>query len=226
MTDFNVAPSADKLFLRDYDSKAATRLVYPTLPYPESMRIRTIFVNYASNTHSLVRVTRGLAAQMFGFTLHYGAMTRAEFSPIETFLERQRGRYKTFLFQPSPVYLTPQGTVAGSTPLVDGNGQAGEVVRVRGCAASTLVLKAGDFLRFANHAKVYKAVEDARSDAAGEMSIQISPPLMATISDGEEAKISGLAFTVAQNGDVRETELNAPNVFLFDVDLVEVPKNG
>lgn len=226
MTNFTVSPTADGLLLRDYVAQAKTKLALPTTPYPERMTVRSVHSNYVSMSHSLIRITRGIGAHLWLFTLRYGPMTRAEFSPIEAFLESQRGRYRTFLFQPTPVYLTPQGTIAGSTPVVDGASQTGEAVRIRGLAASTTVLRAGDFLRFANHAKVYKAVEDVRSSSTGYAVVQLVPPLMASLADGEAININSPPFTVAQNNDTREFEIGSPGQFVFDVELIEVPKNG
>lgn len=226
MTNFTVAPPADGVLLRDYVAQTKTQLAFPLTPYPERMTVRSVHANYVSVSHSMIRITRGIGTHRWLFMLRYGPMTRAEFSAIEAFLEAQRGRYRTFLFKPSPVYLTPQGTIAGSTPVVDGASQSGEAVRIRGLAASTTVLRAGDFLRFANHAKVYKAVQDVKSSSTGFAVVQLAPPLMGSLADGEAITIDSPPFTVAQNNDTREFEIGAPGQFMFDIELIEVPKNG
>lgn len=224
MTNFTVTPTPDGVLLLDGGTCTTARLAFPTTPTIDSIKLRSRTQAYVSVAHSFRRNVRSTGGQRWGFTVVYRKLTRDEFAPVMAYLERQRGQLRAFLFAPPLPLLTPRGTVAGSSPVVDGGAQSGEVLRVRGCAASTTVLKAGDFFRVSGHNKVYMATEDARSNSTGYMQIQMSPPLQATPNDGETVQISGVAFNMAQAADVREYELTAPTLYDFEVELMEAPE--
>jgi len=126
--------------------------------------------------------------------LHQGAWWEAEFqlpnlsawdaARWRAFLAGLRGVYGTFILSP---YADLEGA-GGGTPVVSGGSQTGSELNTAGWSASTLVLKAGDYVQFANELKVITA--DATSDVAGLATLDIWPPIRTSPADASSIAIN------------------------------------
>ena len=192
---------------------------FPTSPAPAAVTIRSLQPTLVSVAHSLQRQARSRGGQRWGFKLAWPNMRRADFAPLLAFALAQRGQFETFTLA-LPNLSTPLGTWAG-TPVVDGAGQSGRSVNLRGFTAGATV-KAGDFVKFFGHDKVYMATADAMAGGPGTIALAIEPALLAAPADGAAVTADGVAFTCAFAGDMHETTF-APGMFCtFEADLVEV----
>ena len=63
--------------------------------------------------------------------------------------------------------------------------------------STTGVLKAGDLIKFANDNKIYMVTADADSNASGEATVSIEPPLQDAVVDNEAVTVNKPSFTVA-----------------------------
>jgi hypothetical protein len=107
--------------------------------------------------------------------------------------------------------------------VVDGAGQTGRTVSIRGLTASqAAAAKAGDLLKFNGHTKVYMVTADAASNVSGIASVTIEPALITTITDGESVITSNVPFTVALASDSMDTNITPGVFYTLDIDLVEV----
>ena len=147
-------------------------------------------------------------------------MTRAQFAPIHAFVLKQRGQYESFQVVP-PVVNAGLGSPAG-TPLVNGADQTGRSVVTDGWNASITIFKAGDFLKFANHDKVYKVVTDATSDGSGDSTITIEPPLVTSPATDSAITYTSVPFTVALTSGIQEFATGTTGLFSFELDMEEV----
>ena len=147
-------------------------------------------------------------------------MTRAQFAPIDAFVMKQRGQYESFQVVP-PVLNAGLGSPAG-TPLVNGADQTGRSVVTDGWNASITIFKAGDFLKFANHDKVYKVVTDATSDGSGDSTITIEPPLVTSPATDSAITYTSVPFTVALTSGIQEFATGTTGLFSFELDMEEV----
>lgn len=153
--------------------------------------------------------------------------TWADFAPLWGFLLAQKGRAESFTYT-LPVSIAPaRGTWSG-TPVIDGGSQTGDSIDLDGFTLSdTGVAKAGDLIRFANHAKVYIVTADADADGAGAATVAIQPALMASPGDGSAVTVhkaaAGIGLQVALALD--DLELALPHCVRYglDVSLIEVP---
>jgi len=172
------------------------------------------------------RYARTLNAQRWMISLDFSHLTRARFAPIWAFLISQRGQYDTFQYVlPNPLY-TPQGS--GSGGAVNGNfgspaeQQTGRSVYTDGWSNSITVVKAGDFLKYASHTKVYMATADALSDSSGLAQLSFDPALVQAVSDGDAITLSSVPFTVSLARDELAFGLGVGSMFrLQQVQLVE-----
>jgi len=194
---------------------------FPTSPVPADIKVSSFTPTLVSETQSMKRQVRRRGGQRWAFEVNYPPMTRAEYAPVYAFCIAQRGQYETFTFIP-PVVSDPQGTATG-TPLVNGAQSAGDnTIVTDGWSNSITALKAGDFLKFSGHNKVYMVTADATSDGSGNATLTIEPPLMADVSDNEALTVGDVPFTVSLVNDTQEFSAGPPNIYEFNLQLIEI----
>lgn len=195
---------------------------FPSTPALKGLKITSLAPTFISTAHSLKRQARSRGGHRWLMEGEFPAMTRSEFAPVHAFAVAQRGQYETFTFVP-PEISSAQGVATG-TPLVDGASQTGRSVNTKGWTVDvTGILKAGDYIKFNGHAKVYMVTADADSDAGGLATLSIEPALVTSPGADEGITVDDVPFTVAFAQDVAETSIRPPLLFSFQISLVEVP---
>ena len=121
-------------------------------------------------------------------------MQRADAEEWISFLFALQGQYGTFLLG-DPLGATPRGSAATTpgTPLVNGAGQTGSTLAIDGLPISaTNYLRAGDYIQLgsASSSRLYKVLENASSNASGEATPSIWPPLRESPSDNAAVTVS------------------------------------
>jgi hypothetical protein len=193
----------------------------PTTPAPASATLGSVQPTRVSQAHSLKRQARTRGAQRWTLHFAWAPLKRAEFAALHAFLLSQRGQADSFTTL-LPGHTAPQGSWAGA-PVVNGAGQSGRSVSLRGFTASQAgVAKAGDLLKFAGHSKVYMVTADAASNGSGIAAVSIEPALISGPADGEAITSSNVPFTVALAGDNLDVALSPGVLYDLEVDLVEV----
>ena len=158
---------------------------------------------------------------MWRLVITYPPMTRATFAPVAAFAVAQRGQFESFQIVPA-IISVPQGTIAGSTPLVNGASQTGRALIIDGLAISTTVLKAGDLCKLAGNDKVYMQTVDLLSDGSGNATMALDPALVASPADGEALTFTAVPFTVALTNDIQEFAQSVDGFFTYEADFEEV----
>lgn len=99
-------------------------------------------------------------------------------------LGQLNGRFGTFLFG-DPRWKEPRGNWAGA-PVVDGAGQSGQTLAMRGFTAGAIV-RAGDYFMHGagSSARLHKVTQDGTADGAGELQMEIWPRLRTSPQDGD-----------------------------------------
>jgi hypothetical protein len=103
-------------------------------------------------------------------------MPRAQAEAWISFLLSLRGRSGTFLMGDRTA-AAPRGIATG-TPVVDGAGQTGKILNVKGWTPSQVgILKAGDYFQVGvgAAARLYKNLTDVNSDGAGKTALDVFP---------------------------------------------------
>lgn len=186
---------------------------YPATPEATSVTLTSVQPNLMSETRSGRRQVRSIGSQRWALTLSYNPMTRAEFMPIYAFVIAQKGQYDTFTIAP-PVISSTSGTASGT---VTTNASASAGAASVSLTGLTGVLKAGDFIKFANHNKVYML----RADRSGSGSASIEPPLLTAVGSGVGVTYKNVTFTVRLDNDVQQYKLSGYERYGFEVDMVE-----
>jgi len=193
---------------------------FPTSPAFNSLSISCVQPSFISRSISGRRQARQTHGQYFKMTAGFPPMTRAQFAPIHAFVLKQRGQYESFQVIP-PVVNAGLGSPAG-TPLVNGADQTGRTIVTDGWNNSIVIFKAGDYLKFANHDKVYTVTADVTSSGAGAATIAIEPALITSPATDSAITYTSVPFTVALTTRVQEFSTGTTGLFEFELHLEEV----
>ena len=187
---------------------------YPTTPEFQAINLESRHNNVMSETVSGRMQVRTLGGQRWSFTAKYNPMTRAEFQPVFAFVMSQQGRFGTFTIVP-PVIGDASGDVSG-TALVNATTAAGATsVAMDGITGT---IKAGDFIKFASHSKVYMVT----ADRAGAGSVSIEPPLVSGVTDNEAITYDSVPFLMRLANDVQSYNLASNEYYEYELDMIEV----
>lgn len=186
---------------------------FPSSPGIRQATPRNRNFNNRSESVSGREQVRNRGGQRWEFTLQFPPMKRATWAPIDAFLTDQEGGLDTFQIV-LPELSDSSGSASG-TALTNATGAIGATsIAVDGFTGS---LKAGDFIKFASHEKVYKLTADR--SGAGTMSFK--PGLVAAVANNEGITYNSVPFTVRQSGDVQEWEAGIGGIFNFELDIRE-----
>lgn len=186
---------------------------YPTDPGFESIDITDNEAVFLSESQSLQTNARSIDGQRWEISAKYPLLTRSEAATVMAYLKSVRGSSSTFTLV-LPEYSDSSGTVSG-TVLANGSAAAGSTsVTIDGITGQ---INAGDFVKFANHNKVYMVTADR--NGAGAMSI--SPPLREAVSDNEGVTYNSVPFTVRLANDKTRQSISSANRTRITVDFIE-----
>jgi len=195
---------------------------FPASPVASSASISSQQNTIVSTTTSGRRQARQIDGQRFRMTISFPPMSRAEFSPINAFIIKQRSQLETFTYAP-PTISSPLG-VASGVIRVNGAILAGVTsVAIDGMANSTSgVFKAGDYFRFTGQNKVYMVMADVASNGSGQGTLTFEPPLRTNVADNAILIYSSVDFTLGLIADVQEFNIGTENLFQYQLDVIEV----
>ncbi len=193
---------------------------YPTTPKPIAATISSFAPTYVSVTNSLKRQVRTRGIQAWQIDLAYGAMLRATFAPLWSFLVSRAGQASTFTLS-LPGLGAPRGTAAG-TPVVASGGQSGTSLATSGWSPSSAILKQGDFIEIEGDRKVYQITADVSSNGSGLATLSLYPALRRIPLSGVTVH-TDVVFTVALSSDVLPADFDqCLTTRGFNVSLVEI----
>lgn len=176
---------------------------YPASPSFQAVDFQIISPGKSTESFSgkVRRVTIGI--QYYSFGVKYPNMTAREFGPVQAFLARQYGSYESFqIVLPEVSYPKGANYAFIGTPQValeGGSLSAGTLeFPANGFSSGNKneVLRAGDFIKFANHDKVYMIAENVNTDNDLEATVKITPGLTQTVPNGTALVTTAVPFTV------------------------------
>ena len=184
----------------------------------ESLGIKSIQNTIISKSVSGKKLARQIDGQRWGFTARIITAKRSDvYGELMAFIVKQRSGKENFTIIP-PEVEDARGTASG-TP--NGTASAGATSITLG-GTGTGTLKAGDFIKFANHDKVYMVVADQSDISTGSLTIE--PPLTTAVSSSD-ITYDNVPFTVHLTNDIQEFGVvgadkdgNALYQFEFDVE--------
>jgi hypothetical protein len=185
----------------------------------ESLGIKSIQNTIISKSQSGKKLARQIDGQRFGFTARIITAKRSDvYGDLMAFIIKQRSGKENFTIIP-PEVEDARGTASG-TP--HGTASAGATSITLG-GTGTGTLKAGDFIKFANHDKIYMVVADQSDISTGSLTIE--PPLTTTISSSN-IQYDNVPFTVYLTNDIQEfgvvgADKDGNSLYQFEFDVEE-----
>ena len=192
----------------------------PTSPEFNALSFKDEVNTLVSISDSGRRFARKIDNQRWKFTCRYTNLTRAEFAPILAFITKQRGQKETFTVIP-PTISDAQGSET-TTISVNGSHTAGDnTIAIDGFNADSAgSLKAGDFIKFASHTKVYMVVSDV-TPSSNAATVTIEPPLIEALTNDSTVTYDDVPFTVYLTGNVQQYTLGFMDKYNYEFDVCE-----
>jgi hypothetical protein len=185
----------------------------------QTLGIKSIQKTLLSKSASGKRFARQIDGQRFLFTANIITSKRSDvYGELMAFIMKQRSSKETFTIVP-PEISNARGTASG-TP--NGTASAGATSITLG-GSGTGTLKAGDYIKFANHDKVYMIVEDQSDISTG--TITIEPPLREAVSSSD-ITYDSVPFTVYLVNEMQEfggigADKDGNVLYKFELDVEE-----
>ena len=192
----------------------------------ETMGIKSIQNTIISKSQSGKKLARQIDNQRFGFTARIITAKRSDvYGELMAFIIKQRSGKENFTIIP-PEIEDARGSETG-TVLVNGVHAVGDTtIAMDGFAGDGAGrFKAGDFLKFASHDKVYMVVAAATS-SSNASTVTIEPPLITALADNSTVTYDNVPFTVHLTNDVQEfgavgSDKDGNLLYQFEFDVEE-----
>ena len=192
----------------------------PTSPEFNALSFQDEVNTLISISDSGRRFARQIDNQRWKFTCRYVNLSRAEFAPIFAFITKQRGSKETFTISP-PNLKNALGSET-TTISVNGAHTAGDnTIAIDGFNADAAgSLKAGDWISFAGHTKVYQVVSDV-TPSSNAATVTIEPPIIEALANNEVVTYDSVAFTVYLTSSVQSYSMGINNLYNYEFDVSE-----
>ena len=195
--------------------------------FPTSPNFRSI--NFKDNRPTLVNQTlsgkkqvRQIGSQYFSFTVAMPPLQQEKSQEIFAFLQKQKGSFEDFTIV-APLDNLGAGKSETDIQVVGAHTSGDASIALDGFTANqTGALKAGDLIKFASHSKVYMVRDTADSLSAGEMTLTISPNLVASLADNEAVTVNKPSFTVYLENNEIMYSTDASGFYSISFDVREV----
>jgi len=191
-----------------------------------TMGIKSIQNTIISKSDSGKKLARQIDGQRFAFTAQIIIGKRSDvYGELMAFIMKQRSRKENFTIIP-PEIEDARGNETG-TVLVNGAHAVGDTTIAMDAFASDGVgrFKAGDFIKFASHDKVYMVVSDVTS-SSNAATVTIEPPLTTALADDSVVTYDNVPFTVHLTNDVQDfgtvgADKDGNLLYQFELDVEE-----
>lgn len=177
-----------------------------------------------NNSISGKRFVRQIDGQKWRLQLSYPPQTRSDFADVMAFILKQRSSKESFTIT-LPSTFNAKGNETGSV-LVNGVHAIGDTtIAMDGFSSDgSERFKAGDFIKFAGHNKLYMVVADVTS-SSNASTVTIEPPLTTALANNEGVTYDSVTITVYLASDLQEFTANdlsdSDLVFNYSFDVIE-----
>jgi len=191
-----------------------------------TLGIKSIQNTLISKSDSGKRLVRQIDGQRFAFSVQIVTATRSDvYGELMAFIVKQRSGKENFTIIP-PEVEDARGNETG-TVLVNGAHAVGDTtIAMDGHNNDgTHKFRAGDFLKFASHNKVYMVVADVTS-SSNASTVTIEPPLLQAVANDSVVTYDNVPFTVHLTNDIQEfgvvgTANDGALLYQFEFDVEE-----
>jgi hypothetical protein len=169
-----------------------------------TLGIKSIQNTIISKTVSGKKLARQIDNQRWAFSVQIITGTRSStYGELMAFIVKQRSGKENFTIIP-PEIADARGNES-NTVLVNGDHAVGDTtIAMDGHHNDNPhAFKAGDFIKFASHSKVYMIVADVQA-SSNASTVTIEPPLISTVANDSIVTYDNVPFTVHLTNDIQE----------------------
>lgn len=197
---------------------------WPTSPGINSVNFRQNSVTKRTQAQSGRTIRTGVFSTQWQATVQYPILSQTEFRPIQAYVGIAQGGVNEFdIILPSISYTTSTVTGLTATALTSYSAGTRTIQLNTNYSGGDYILKAGDFIRFANHTKVYMVLADVGiSGGSISASFNIEPPLYANVTGTEAVTTTAVPFRMILSDDVQEWQYNTTGFINYNFDMEEV----
>ena len=193
----------------------------------ETLGIKSKQNTLISKSLSGKKLSRQVDNQRFLFTARIITAKRSDvYGELMAFIIKQRSGKENFTIIP-PEIEDARGSETG-TVLVNGVHAVGDTTIAMDAFAGDGAgrFKAGDFIKFASHNKVYMVVADVTADGSNEATVTIEPPLITALADNSSVTYDSVPFKVHLTNDVQDfgvvgSDKDGNLLYQFELDFEE-----
>ena len=191
----------------------------------QTLGIKSIQNTIISKSQSGKKLARQIDGQRFAFTAQIITGKRSDiYGELMAFIIKQRSSKENFTIIP-PEIEDARGNETG-TVLVNGVHVGDTTIAMDAFAGDGAGrFKAGDFIKFASHNKVYMVVADVTS-SSNAATVTIEPPLTTALANDSAVTYDNVPFTVHLTNDVQEfgavsADKDGNVLYQFELDVEE-----
>jgi len=168
----------------------------PASPVARTVRLTSQTPNIITYSVNGRRQVKSGAGHYWTLEFDYAPTKTATFLPLQAFIVKQSGQFETFTAT-IPDHSNTITEYSGADPVINGALSIGvTTANFDGASTGTAILKAGDFIKFSGHGKVYMVTADVTSTGSGTGSIQFFPALLASVANDETVTVNSVPFTL------------------------------
>jgi len=195
---------------------------FPTSPNFRSLNFKDNRPTLVNQTLSGRKQVRQIGSQYFSFTVQMPPLQQEKAQEVFAFLQKQKGSFEDFTIV-APLDNLGAGKAETDIQVVGSHVSGDASIVLDGFTASqTGALKAGDIIKFANHSKVYMVQTDIDANSSGQLTLLISPNLVASLADNEAVTVNKPSFTVYLENNEIMYSTDASGFYSISFDVREV----
>ena len=167
-------------------------LTFPTIRRPSgaSYRLRGNTQTHTSPFDGTVQTLEQQGA-VWEFSLTWESLNSDDQRVLAAFLASLRGRAERISY--SPISWAPRRATGGGSPTISGASQSGSTLTTAGWSASVQVMRAGDWLSYADtsgRTRLHMVTADTSSNGSGVAALPITPPIRRAGANGAAVSVT------------------------------------
>lgn len=196
--------------------------LYPQSPSFNAVSFRVNTPSITTETYSGKLRRTGYGNSFYTWQVKYPTLTPGQAGIVTGYLAQTLGPAFSFEIILPEISYSKSSNQPTTTPYLSTAASKGDkVVYLDNCGNSKTIL-AGDFIKFANHSKVYQVVGTATSNSSGEMTLYFSGSLVNDVPISTNLIFNSVKFTAVTENDVQQFDVGGGGMTSLSVNMREV----
>jgi hypothetical protein len=197
---------------------------FPTTPSFQAVnfKINTPTITSETNSGKIRRV--GYGHSYYTMEAKYPSLTASQLGEVTGFVATAMGSLFSFEIVIPELSYTKASNTSANNAATSANIAVGQ--RWANLASvgvnNTIILKAGDFLKFKNHSKVYMVTQDVTTSGSGTANVQFSGSAVSSIPSGTQIITNSVPFTMILDSPEQQFESSYGGISSLSLSMREV----